>query len=304
MPNLSIASLLLASLLMIISWRPTAAEETKPLRVMTFNIRYDGGKESDAPNAWVSSKGTHRRDLALGLIEETKPDILGVQEVLPNQRKDLTERLSDYEGYGVGRDDGQELGEQCAIYVRKDRFAIEDRGTVWLCDTPEQAGSKHPDAACVRIASWMRLRDKAADSRVLWVVNSHWDHVSQPARQQAAELLRKLTAEHVKDAPLLVMGDFNAGETTSEITTLLAPDSDNPPQLTDVYRQVHPERSAEEASFQNFSTRTKGHRIDYILSTPHFVPQSAKILTTSYEGRVPSDHYPVVVELEWKSDAR
>lgn len=285
--------------LMVLSSATASGEDASPLRVMTFNIRYDAGEESASPSAWVSSKGTHRRDLALRVIEESNPDILGLQEVLPNQRKDLAERLSEYEGYGVGRDDGQEMGEQCAIFVRKDRFEIEDKGTVWLCDTPEKVGTKHPDAACVRIASWMRLQDKQADGRVLWVVNSHWDHVSQPARQQAAELLRKLAAEHVKDAPLLIMGDFNAGEKSKEIITLLAPENDEHPQLADVYRKVHPEAGEQEASFQNFTTRTRGHRIDYILATPHFEPESARIVTTSYEGRVPSDHYPVVAELKW-----
>ena len=278
------------------------AEEGARFKAMSFNIRYDSGEESRDRNAWVSRNGLHRRDLVFRLIDETNPDILGLQEVLPNQRRDLAAHLEGYEGYGVGRDDGVELGEQCAIFVRTKRFEVLDRGTFWLCDTPDQAGAKHPDAACVRVASWVKLADRQANSRELWVVNSHWDHVSQPARQQAAEVIREQMATMIKSAPALLMGDFNAAERSSEIAALLAAGSEEPPRLKDAYRLLHPERTDQEASFQGFTPRTKGHRIDYVLTTPDFAPQSAKILTTSYEGRMPSDHYPVVVELQWKGE--
>lgn len=275
----------------------TFAEDAPPLKVMTFNIRYDAGEKSDAPNAWNSTGDVHRRDLALRVLDDTNADIIGMQEVLPNQRKDLEEHLEGYATYGVGRDDGKERGEQCLIFARKERFEVKDSGTFWLCDTPDKAGSKHPDAACVRIASWMKLADRQADGRELWVVNSHWDHISKAAREQAADVIRQQLTEKVKGAPLVLMGDFNAFEDTVEITGLLA--ADEMVRLTDAYRKVHPQRTDEEASFQGFTTRTRGSRIDYIMTSPHFEPTMAKIVTTSYEGRVPSDHYPVLVEFQW-----
>lgn len=297
----SVVAWCLAPLALLMAFAVGAfADEAPPLKVMTFNIRYDGGAKSDAPNAWNSTGKGHRRDLALRVLDETDADLIGMQEVLPNQRKDLEEHLEGYAAYGVGRDDGQELGEQCLIFARKERFEVKDSGTFWLCDTPDKAGSKHPDAACVRIASWMKLADRKAEGRELWVVNSHWDHVSQRAREQAAEVIREQLTKKVKGAPLVLMGDFNAFEDTAEITGLLA--ADEMVQLTDAYRKVHPKRTGEEASFQGFTTRTRGSRIDYIMTSPHFDPTTAKIVTTSYEGRVPSDHYPVLVEMKWTNE--
>jgi endonuclease/exonuclease/phosphatase family metal-dependent hydrolase len=56
--------------------------------------------------------------------------------------------------------------------------------------------------------------------------------------------------------------------------------------------------SADEASFNGWQGTTDGSRIDFILHSRHFTPTAAKIVRTSYDGRWPSDHYPVTATLE------
>lgn len=79
------------------------ADRPKPIRALTFNIRYDN--PGDGENGWK-----HRRDGVARLIQDQKIDIAGLQEVVVNQLDDLRERLTEYEFLGVGRDDGKRKG--------------------------------------------------------------------------------------------------------------------------------------------------------------------------------------------------
>lgn len=278
------------------------AEPPRPFKAMTFNIRYDrfAGRTSPEPNAWNHASGQHRRDKVVEVIQQTDADIVGLQEVLHNQLADLKERLPEWESYGVGRDDGKELGEYSPIFFRKERYKKLDAGTFWLCDEPDVPGTRHPNAACARIASWVILQDTQANDRRLCVINTHWDHVGVEARQLAARLVPTRAAELAKEMPLVLMGDMNAAEDSSEIAQLLSGDLREGVSLVDAYRIVHPERDPNEATFHGFTPRTKGVRIDYVFHTPEFAPKGAEIVRTSNEGRYPSDHHPVVIEYVWR----
>ena len=62
---------------------------------------------------------------------------------------------------------------------------------------------------------------------------------------------------------------------------------------------MHPERTKNEASFDEWKGRTKGSRIDFILHTDELKPVAADIVRTSYDGLWPSDHYPVTATLQF-----
>lgn len=273
--------------------RPSRA--ASPVRVMTYNIRYDGGlqevKRGEAP--WQSTDQPERRTMAVKLLRSAELDLFGLQEVLPNQLDYLRSELEPYTFYSVGRDDGKRQGEHCTIGYRRDRFEALDQGTFWLCETPDVAGSRHADAACPRIASWVKLRDNENDDRPLLVVNTHWDHVGQLSREFAADAITSRLPQLAGGAAVIVMGDLNTGPSTVAIRRLL---EDSKVDLVDSYRKVHPQRGDREGTFNAFAGKNGGARIDYIFATPGLEPQSAEIVRTSFDGLYPSDHYPVVVE--------
>ena len=68
-------------------------------KVMTFNIRLS--LDSDKENAW-----TKRKDDAMGLMAYYHPDIMGVQEALPQQMRDIKAELTYSVYIGDGRDAG------------------------------------------------------------------------------------------------------------------------------------------------------------------------------------------------------
>lgn len=268
-----------------------------PIRVATFNLRgdFDEGVPTDKPHAWLSTTGEPRREASMRLVRRLDADLLGVQEAYANQVADLRAALPDHDDYGVGRDDGDSAGEHCSIFYRNDRFTLIDRGTFWLGPTPETP-SKHPDAACPRIATWVVLRDEPA-GRGLLVLNTHWDHVSPASRRDAARQVRDWLAGRAGPTPTIVVGDLNTHATTEPLVTLT--DGTRGTPLIDAHRAVHPEHSSEEATYHGYQGTTEGRRIDFVLSTKHFRALHSEIVRQKVDGRLVSDHYPVAVTLRW-----
>lgn len=186
--------------------------ESKPLElnIMTFNIRLDA--ESDSLNNWK-----YRKDVAAQVIKNYNVDIVGAQEVCPNQMQDLKDRLPDYIAVGVGRDDGTNgphSGESSPLFYKKDRFKEHGSGTFWLSETP-QIPSKGWDAAYPRVATWAVLEDMTSGKKI-FVVNTHLDHIGQEARIKGVTLMLEKAMEVAEGYPVILTGDFNS-EPTSDV---------------------------------------------------------------------------------------
>jgi endonuclease/exonuclease/phosphatase family metal-dependent hydrolase len=285
--TLSVVVVLLA---VVLAAPPDArADGPTDLRVMSFNIRY--GTAADGEDHWEK-----RRELLFATIEAFKPDLLGTQEVLAFQADELKKRLTGYEFVGAGRDDGKDKGEMTPIYFRTDRFEKLDEGHFWLSETPGKPGSQGWDAALPRVASWVKLRDKAT-KREFYFYNTHFDHRGQKARLESAKLVRKQLGALPGNPPIVLTGDFNSGEGTEPYQALAGGEG---VKLIDSYRAVHPTRAKDEGTFHGFQGTRTGARIDWVLHTEHFAATAAAIDHTSKAGRYPSDHFAVTVTLNWK----
>lgn len=278
-----------------LSNRLAATDRPDELRVMSFNIRY--GTAKDGENHWDK-----RQRFLLETIQAFDPDLLGTQETLAFQRDYLEEQLKVYDGWGVGRDDGNRAGEMAALFYKRDRFEKLDGGHFWLSETPDQVASKSWDSSLTRIVSWVKLRDRKNPSiPVLTFFNTHFDHRGEVARLKSAELLRSKIDTLPADATVIVTGDFNANDSSQPYRALLEPISGKPSRLLDTYRAIHPDRHPDESSFSGFDARkTAGSRIDWICCTKDFAVKSAQIDRTSRDGRTPSDHFPVNAVLQRK----
>jgi endonuclease/exonuclease/phosphatase family metal-dependent hydrolase len=272
---------------------PPASRSPLSVRVMSFNIRY--GTAKDGEDHWDK-----RKDFLIDTIRAYHPDLLGMQEVLAEQADFLQEKLADYGFAGAGRDDGKRKGEFSPVMYRRDRFELLAHGQWWLSPTPEKVGSKGWDAALPRIVTWARLKERTGGFTFLWF-NTHWDHVGNTARVESGKLMRKLIEDNRGDPnlPALVTGDFNSTEDTPQYQSLTVGDGTGL-KLIDAYREVHPQREPDEASFNNFKGTRQGLRIDWILHSPQWVATAAAIDRTERNGHTPSDHYPVTAELELK----
>ena len=264
-----------------------APTQAGALRAMTYNIRLN--LASDGANAWSA-----RKAMVADLIRHEAPDVIGMQEVLLHQKRDLEAALPDYAFAGVGRDDGAEAGEFSPVGWRRDRFDLIESATFWLSQTPWKPG-KGWDAAYPRIATWVVLRDRRS-GRHLRVLNTHFDHVGSQARLHSAELVAEWTARHAaKGQPVITMGDFNTMADTPPIA-LLADTARSGLRLARSNSVQAP--YGPPGTFNAFRIdAAEPGAIDHVLVSAGFVVERYAVVTQHWGGRLPSDHYPVVVDL-------
>jgi endonuclease/exonuclease/phosphatase family metal-dependent hydrolase len=267
-----------------------SALASNPIMVMSFNIRY--GTAEDGENHW-----TRRRGVLFDVLRQQNADLIGLQEALDSQIREITAAVPVYVTVGVGRDDARTAGEYSAILVRNDRFTIAEAGTFWFSDTPAIPGSTSWGNRITRICTWARLID--ADGAALWIFNVHLDHESQPSRERSTGLLAKrIESRAFPNEPVIVTGDFNAGEANRAIAELV------PKRFVDSFRVAHP-NAREVGTFNGFEFGTaRGPKIDYVLVPPGTEVFSAEIVRTSQKGRYPSDHFPVVARIRLSAPKR
>lgn len=262
-----------------------AAEGSDAIRAMTYNIRLD--LASDGTNAWP-----HRREMVAALIRHEDPDVIGMQEVLLRQKQDLEQALPGYAMVGDGRDGGDK-GEFSPLAYRLDRFELIDSGTFWLSETPSVPG-KGWDAAYPRIATWALLRDRSG-GEVLRVINTHFDHVGRIARHQSAVMLSSwLAMGDWSNLPTILMGDLNSG-----------PDEDGYRLLAKEATGLRDARLASSTPPYGPPGTFNGWKIDgnaaapidHIFLSGDWSASRYSVVTQHWGGRLPSDHYPVVVDL-------
>ncbi|HWB54112.1 MAG TPA: endonuclease/exonuclease/phosphatase family protein [Tepidisphaeraceae bacterium] len=269
-----------------------ASDSRATLRVMSFNVR--NSHAWDGFNGWL-----FRKKMFFQTIEKFNPDLVGFQEVLANQYDAIESTMKDYALSGVARNDGKRQGEWALIVYRKSRFELLDSGNFWLSKTPTVPGSKSWDAGLTRICSWVLLRDRQTRKEFLYA-NTHYDNSGAIARENSSRIIMKKLPKLAKGNPIILTGDFNTTEDDPPYKTIMHPTEPDMAHFIDSYREVHPVRSPNEASYNAFQGRLKGSRIDFILHTPEFKAISATIdRTKSPEGRTPSDHYPVTAVLQW-----
>jgi endonuclease/exonuclease/phosphatase family metal-dependent hydrolase len=254
-------------------------EPADALRVMTFNIRY--GTAPDGPDAWPN-----RRGAVFALVGARAPAILGLQEALRFQIDELVARFPHLGELGAGRDDGAKAGEYAAILFDRRRLEPLATGQLWLSPRPDQPGSLGWGARFPRVVTWARFRDRERD-RAFFVFNTHWDHESARARDESARLmLERIRSRTPSGDPVLVTGDFNAGERDPAFQALLV-------ELVDTFRAVHPD-AREVGTYHAFRGGTAGAKLDAVLASPEWEVVDAGIVAGRHDGRYPSDHHPVV----------
>jgi endonuclease/exonuclease/phosphatase family metal-dependent hydrolase len=262
-----------------------ATQSVAPINVATYNLRNSAA--NDGPNAWPA-----RKEMVKALIRYHEFDIVGTQEGLPDQIADLAQ-MDEFGHVGVGRDDGKDAGEHSAIFFRKSRFALLDKGDFWLSETPDRPSLGWDAKCCNRIASWARLRDRAS-SRVLFVFSVHFDHEGQLARRASADLMLRKIAEITHGEPAICVGDFNSTPDTVQIQTMAK-------AMRDAFQASTAPPYGPVGTFNGFHwNEAATERIDYIFVDRHFDVRNYAVLTDSLDRRYPSDHYPVAARVTLK----
>ncbi len=299
------------------------APEVARVRVCTYNIRLSPG-DKGTPNAWQERKAD-----MVALMRELAFDVVGLQEVCPDQAQYLREQLPEFEFVGEHREADRVSGEASPVAYRKDKFEAEKSGTFWLSETPETPGVKGWGAACPRVCSYVVLRDKATGRRFAFA-NTHTDHVSALAREKGMLLVIERMKEFGALTPIVFTGDHNCRETEAPALAVAAilknalyetktlPQGpwrtfngwhwlDAERETTEALAKPEVVRNARKGSPDADKTKNGGHawedfgaRIDYIYVSPGVSVLDYATIGAARPGKklYPSDHFPVVATIE------
>lgn len=133
------------------------------------------------------------------------------------------------------------------------------------------------------------------DKKVLYVFNVHFDHRGVKARVESSKLMIEKIKAIAGSGPVIFTGDFN-GNHQSEWYQFLNSSGTVKDALNEAGNPY-----INNGSFNSFrANNPSSDIIDHIFITPHFHVKRYGILTDTYHGKFPSDHYPVLVELSFK----
>ena len=268
----------------------TSIAYAQTYRIATYNVRYDN--KGDSLNPWQQ-----RLPGIVQMINFYDFDIFGAQEVLNNQREDLSKALPGFDYIGIGREDGDKKGEFSPIYFKTDKFKLLQKGTFWLAETTDKP-VKGWDAALPRICSWGQFEDRKTGLR-FFMFNTHFDHRGVQARKQSAQLILDKIKSIAGNAPVVLTGDFNVDQFNESYTLL-----NTSGVMKDAFTTA-PIKLATNGTFNSFDITTKtDRRIDHIFLTAAFEAKRYGILTDTYNGKFPSDHFPVMIEVSYNKTSK
>lgn len=250
----------------------------------TWNIRYANEEDSLAGNAW-----SVRSEKIAEMVHYFDFDILVVQEPDSQQVLDLAALLPEYTYVQT------DPGKIHPIYFKKDKFKAVKSGQFWYSESGIP-GEKGWDAKHVRFCSWVGLK---RNKKRFFVFNSHWDNAGKEARNQSANVALKQVEKIAGRNRVIFAGDMNTQADSKAVTTL------NSTNLLKDAKELAKVKRIPVGSFTNFDVNSVSERqIDHISVTPSIPVYKYGVLDNRYhdgkDWRYPSDHLPVVIEIELK----
>ena len=257
---------------------------SQPHSIISYNIRYDNNW--DVENSWKM-----RRSKISQILIQYSPSIIGIQEGLLNQVQYIDSSLINYDYVGVGRDDGIEKGEFCAIYFDTTRYVLLTNSTFWLSETPDTI-SIGWDAALERICTYGLFKDRIT-KKEFWVFNTHFDHIGVVAREKSSELiLKRIDKINHQSLPVVLMGDFNSTPNSPPVKELKT-------ELSDALKISLEKLQGPRGTFNGFNEDLPiEKRIDYIFTNDLKVLSYTHINDRLNNNRHISDHLPVMIKIQ------
>jgi len=274
------------TLLTVILLAVTGSVYAQQMNIGSYNLRYDNKADSVAGNGWAL-----RYPVIAQIIKFNELDVFGVQEGFHHMLNNLQDSLPGYKWIGVGRDGGQK-GEHSAIYYKTAKFKLLKSGNFWLSPTDTEKPNVGWDAALTRVCTWAQFKE-IKTGFVFNFFNVHMDHVGVLARKESAKLIMNKMKQMTGNTPTILTGDFNANQNSEAYVTL------NESGLLKDCFILSPVKLATDATFNGFKigNNKSNARIDHIFVTKQFKVKRYGILTNTFNGKLPSDHYPIVVSV-------
>lgn len=251
------------------------------MKVMTFNVLCHGCDGHD----WFD-----RQEDVITTVRKYMPDIFGLQEAHLDWMKVFRKNMPEYDYVGVGRDDGKEDGEFSPVFYRKDKFEFIEGNTFWISETPD-VPSRSWETACTRVCSYAVLREKDSGRKFI-AMNTHLDHISVEARKNGVRLINEFAES--KNLPIVLTGDFNIPEKTDCYPDMIG---------YGIFRDTKYIAPVTEDTFtfhEFFHHNGERSVIDFVFVNKGFKADTYKVIQDKIDGAFPSDHCPVMAEIDFE----
>lgn len=250
------------------------------MRTMSFNVLYGG-------NGVRSRK--FRETRVIRAINDCRPDTFGVQEATKEWMDALIAAFPGYAFEGMGRRNGKNKGEFCAVFYDARKFEKIDSGSFWLSRHPWQRG-RGWDAVLPRTCSWVILEDKE-NGNIFAHFNTHLDHKGKKAKVNGIRLiLEKIDVICGEEMPVILTGDFNANP-SSEVYAVMEESAFSDARTA--ARESSDSPTYHGIDIPNYA----GSVIDYIYVREAQVKRF-EVFTEKIDDAFPSDHYPIFADVE------
>jgi endonuclease/exonuclease/phosphatase family metal-dependent hydrolase len=250
-------------------------DTNKTITIMSYNILNGGTSKEELWN--------NRKAASLSMLQNVKPDIIGMQEVQSVHKSFYDTNLTNYKMLGLPRDNTGSYAEYCAIYYRSDKFTVLDSKTIWLSETPEVM-SKSWGSAYYRICTYAKFRS-INTGEVFFFFNTHLDYTSEAFSHQISLLESKIKEIAGDNTKIFVTGDFNMEPSVEGIVNFAKYFKNTRMQFPEsIYYYC--------GTFHDFGTVNKF--IDYVWYR-NAIPKSYSVINSAWNGvEYVSDHYPIV----------
>ena len=264
------------------------------LRVMTFNIRWEGYSDGK----FYSSGFARRKPLIIDVLRNFGADIIGLQEASAEQRAAIAPELPGFGMFPLPTG----AGEECILY-RLSRFDLRDSGHEELRGVPEIPGTN----IGVRDFVWVHLHDRVTGKR-FYVLSLHTDHRSNTrGRQLDGVLIGEWIRKREFPDPVILTGDFNGTPDKPRYLYLTGkkayPDLNGatvrmPVPMLDTFTVANPAARYSGTGISGYRGYKNTDQIDYV-----FVPGGTNVIGSQIiyyqsNGSYPSDHFPLISEFE------
>ena len=246
------------------------------IKVVSFNIRF----KDDADGYSIPERAVRLKKI----LDKYSPDIIGFQEYTPAWDEIIRKEMGDtYEIYNQYRNDP----EGTPILWRKDKFQCLKKGHFWLSDTPEEVSAGWDNhCRCSRICVYGIFRDIETGKNFTYM-NTHFGFGDE-CQTKSANLIYNYSGK-ISSYPTFVTGDFNMipeslgyKEMVKHFTDVNAVTVND---RRDTYHGYDPEKEWNQ-------------HIDYCFISKGIIPELFKIMEDAMEGKYPSDHFGIYMELK------
>lgn len=242
--------------------------------VITANLRF--GLAEDGDNAWPN-----REPLFSEILRRYPSTFLGIQESNHFQTHFLAKQLASHDFIGW-HNPSKERWQSNLIFYHRSWTCLAHRHH-FLSDTPDVesklADSKWPRQCVIGLF-------KQASRRLI-VANTHFDF-NEDVQEKSALLVIQFLSSFPGDCPVIITGDFNSAPGGRPHGIFMENG------FYDVFDNQH------STTFHKFRGEDTREHIDWILYRGDIKPVRKKIITDSFSGRYPSDHYPVMAAFRRK----